>query len=235
MGVSRSLVCGDAVGTGRQRLRLLRCQWYDRRAESPGDRARRAEPGLYFHRLGRTRRRRRRLFRLHLHADRSIRDRHRLRRGGRDVARAELRRRAEARLERAIEDLSRLLSTDAQAGAVLGQRINALLDDNAGQRLEAVEADISVLGTVVRQVAEAVADLEEARKRQARKDRAASEERRGSGRRVMAPPPEPPPAPSDTSTCRWSMPPRRRRQRPRPKLGARSRARGVRGYAIPSR
>ncbi len=85
-----------------------------------------------------------------------------------------LRRRAEARLERAIEDLSRLLSTDAQAGAVLGQRINALVDVEPGKRLDAVEADISVLGTVVRQVAEAVADLEEARKRQARKEAAAA-------------------------------------------------------------
>lgn len=75
-----------------------------------------------------------------------------------------LRQRAEARLERAIEDLSRLLSTDAQAGAVLSQRINALADANAGSRLEAIEADISVLGTVIRQVAEAVAELEEARR-----------------------------------------------------------------------
>ncbi|KKB86035.1 hypothetical protein VW29_04705 [Devosia limi DSM 17137] len=72
-----------------------------------------------------------------------------------------LRQRAENRLEKAIEDLSRLLATDAQAGAVLGQRINALADLNAGHRLEGVEADISVLGTVIRQVAEAVADIEE--------------------------------------------------------------------------
>ncbi|ODT65884.1 MAG: hypothetical protein ABS75_29475 [Pelagibacterium sp. SCN 63-23] len=71
-----------------------------------------------------------------------------------------LRVRAENRLERAIEDLSRLLATDAQAGAVLGQRINALVDLSPGQRLETVEADISVLGTVIRQVAEAVSDLE---------------------------------------------------------------------------
>lgn len=75
-----------------------------------------------------------------------------------------LRQRAEARLERAIEDLSRLLSTDAQAGAVLSQRINALADANAGSRLEAIEADISVLGTVVRQVAEAVAEIDEAQR-----------------------------------------------------------------------
>jgi cyclic-di-GMP phosphodiesterase TipF (flagellum assembly factor) len=85
-----------------------------------------------------------------------------------------LRRRAEARLERAIEDLSRLLSTDAQAGAVLGQRINSLIDVEPGKRLDSVEADISVLGTVVRQVAEAVADLEEARKLQARREEAAA-------------------------------------------------------------
>jgi cyclic-di-GMP phosphodiesterase TipF (flagellum assembly factor) len=75
-----------------------------------------------------------------------------------------LRRRAENRLEKAIEDLSRLLSTDAQAGAVLSKRINALANDEAGKRLEGVEADISVLGTVIRQVAEAVAELEEARR-----------------------------------------------------------------------
>jgi cyclic-di-GMP phosphodiesterase TipF (flagellum assembly factor) len=72
-----------------------------------------------------------------------------------------LRQRAENRLEKAIEDLSRLLATDAQAGAVLGQRINAMADQNAGQRLDGVEADISVLGTVIRQVAEAVADIED--------------------------------------------------------------------------
>lgn len=75
-----------------------------------------------------------------------------------------LRQRSEARLERAIEDLARLLSTDAQAGAVLSQRINALADTDAGSRLDAIEADVSVLGTVVRQVAEAVAEQEEARR-----------------------------------------------------------------------
>jgi len=75
-----------------------------------------------------------------------------------------LRRRSEARLENAIEDLSRLLAADAQAGAVLSQRINALTDADAGMRLEAIEADVSVLGTIVRQVAEAVAEIEEARR-----------------------------------------------------------------------
>ena len=77
-----------------------------------------------------------------------------------------LRIRAENRLERAIEDLARLLSTDAQAGAVLSQRVNALTESNAGSRLESIEADISVLGTVVRQVAETVNELEEARRRE---------------------------------------------------------------------
>ena len=72
-----------------------------------------------------------------------------------------LRQRSEARLERAIEDLARLLSTDAQAGQVLSQRLNQLADSNAANRLDSIEADISVLGTVVRQVAEAVAEIEE--------------------------------------------------------------------------
>ncbi len=88
-----------------------------------------------------------------------------------------LRQRAEARLEKAIEDLSRLLSTDAQAGSVLSQRLNALADANPGPRLDSLEADVSVLGTIVRQVTEAVAELEEARRQTS--------------------PGEPPPPPSD--------------------------------------
>lgn len=80
-----------------------------------------------------------------------------------------LRRRSEARLEKAIEDLSRLLAIDAQAGAVLSQRVNQLADQDAGKRLQNVEADISVLGTVIRQVAEAVAEIEEQRTPSARR------------------------------------------------------------------
>lgn len=72
-----------------------------------------------------------------------------------------LRQKADARLEKAVDDLGRLLSTDAKAGQVLSQRVNALIDTNVGSRLESIEADISVLGTVVRQVAESVADMQE--------------------------------------------------------------------------
>ncbi|HTN61867.1 MAG TPA: EAL domain-containing protein [Devosia sp.] len=99
-----------------------------------------------------------------------------------------LRQRAENRLEKAIEDLSRLLATDAQAGATLGQRINALADLNAGNRLEGVEADISVLGTVIRQVAEAVADIEE----RTSKPQSAAHGRAISAPAIVTPPPRDP-------------------------------------------
>ena len=109
----------------------------------------------------------------------------------------QLRLRAENRLERAIEDLSRLLATDAQAGAVLGQRINALTDLNPGQRLETVEADISVLGTVIRQVAEAVAEMEDKVEKAARSGPAAAP---SSGRERMIA------APSDGPTASPRLP-----------------------------
>jgi len=76
----------------------------------------------------------------------------------------QLRRRAEIKLEKAVEDLSRLLSTDAQAGSVLSQRVNALTELKAGPRLEAIESDLAVLGAVVKNVTEAVQDLEERRR-----------------------------------------------------------------------
>ena len=79
------------------------------------------------------------------------------------VVERQMRRRTEARLEQAVGELARLLSTDAKAGQVLSQRVNALADTNVGSRLEGIEADISVLGTVVRQVAETVADIESTR------------------------------------------------------------------------
>jgi len=76
----------------------------------------------------------------------------------------QMRRRAEARLEKAVEDLSRLLSTDAQAGSVLSQRVNALNDLKLPARLASIESDLAVLGTVVKQVTETVAELEEQRR-----------------------------------------------------------------------
>jgi cyclic-di-GMP phosphodiesterase TipF (flagellum assembly factor) len=92
----------------------------------------------------------------------------------------QMRRRAEQRLEKAVEDLSRLLSTDAQAGSVLSQRVNALTEARPGPRLDAIESDLAVLGAVVRQVTETVAELEERR-------RIVDEDR------TPAPPPEPDP------------------------------------------
>lgn len=75
-----------------------------------------------------------------------------------------LRRRAERRLEAALDDLTRLVTSNTQASETLGRRVNALSDTDLTERLEVVEADVSVLGTVVRQVAEAVADLEAAQR-----------------------------------------------------------------------
>lgn len=76
----------------------------------------------------------------------------------------QLRRRNEARLQKAVEDLSRLLSTDAQAGSVLSQRVNNLTELRAGPRLDSIESDLAVLGNIVKQVTETVADLEEQRR-----------------------------------------------------------------------
>jgi cyclic-di-GMP phosphodiesterase TipF (flagellum assembly factor) len=99
-----------------------------------------------------------------------------------------LRRKADARLEKAIDDLGRLLSTDAKAGQVLSQRLNVLIDTDVGSRLESIEADISVLGTVVRQVAESVADMQEHPPGAAQRPKASPNER---------PQPTPPPPDED--------------------------------------
>ena len=110
-----------------------------------------------------------------------------------------VRRRSEARFERAIEELSRLLATDAQAGAVLNQRVNALLEIEANRRLDALEADVSVLGTVVRQVAETIADVEAKRSsRSSASGKSAARESRGaSGLMLPASPVSPAGLPPD--------------------------------------
>ncbi|AEQ50507.1 EAL domain-containing protein [Pelagibacterium halotolerans] len=82
--------------------------------------------------------------------------------GGAMIEERNARRRAFRRLEQGVEEMGRLLATDAKAGQVLSQRVNALVDLELGPRLDVIEADMSVLGTVVRQVAEAVSDLETA-------------------------------------------------------------------------
>jgi cyclic-di-GMP phosphodiesterase, flagellum assembly factor TipF len=87
----------------------------------------------------------------------------------------QLRRRAEGKLEKGIEDLSRLLSTDARAGSALSQRLNALTELKVGPRLDTAESDLKVLGAVVKQVAEAVAELEERRRLTAPEERTTAE------------------------------------------------------------
>ncbi|HHG89613.1 MAG TPA: EAL domain-containing protein [Devosia sp.] len=77
-----------------------------------------------------------------------------------------LRQRDQIRLERSVQDLSRLLSTDAQAGRNLSQRMNELADLELGSRVDVLEADVSVLGTVVRELAETLAELERAHAQQ---------------------------------------------------------------------
>lgn len=98
--------------------------------------------------------------------------------GGAMVEERKARRRAFRRLEQGVEEMGRLLATDAKAGQVLSQRVNALVDLELGSRLDVIEADMSVLGTVVRQVAEAVSDLETA---QAASAPAAKDDRRPTG------------------------------------------------------
>lgn len=89
------------------------------------------------------------------------------------------RRRSFRRLEAGVEEMGRLLATDAKAGQVLSQRVNALADLDLGPRLEVIEADMSVLGTVVRQVAEAVSELETAQARLAPTPRNDGSQQRG--------------------------------------------------------
>ncbi|WMT87809.1 EAL domain-containing protein [Pelagibacterium sp. 26DY04] len=100
--------------------------------------------------------------------------------GGALIEERAARRRAFARLEAGVEEMGRLLATDAKAGQVLSQRVNAIVDLDLGPRLDVVEADMSVLGTVVRQVAEAVSELETAQASlaPASSDRAANPEPR---------------------------------------------------------
>jgi cyclic-di-GMP phosphodiesterase TipF (flagellum assembly factor) len=71
-----------------------------------------------------------------------------------------LRGRAESRLQEAIEDLTRLHARDAAANQELTARLDDLLGRDVVARLDVLEADLSVLGTVVRETAETMAALE---------------------------------------------------------------------------
>lgn len=76
------------------------------------------------------------------------------------------RRREIARLDQEISDLSRLHAREAASNQDLWVRVDKITDLDLGNRTEVIEADMSVLGTVVRQVAEATADMEERLARQ---------------------------------------------------------------------
>jgi len=79
----------------------------------------------------------------------------------------QLQRRDIQRIERSIQDLSRLLATDAKAGQTLSRRLNELADMEPEKRFDALEGDVSVLGTVVRQLAESLAEMEEKQRNKA--------------------------------------------------------------------
>lgn len=68
--------------------------------------------------------------------------------------------RSEARLTRSIEDLSRIVSANAHAGQVLSQRFNDLAKADVSKRVADIEADLSMLGDIVQNVAEATAEVE---------------------------------------------------------------------------
>jgi len=72
------------------------------------------------------------------------------------------RRRTETYLVNQTEAIARQLSTVAKTTEMLSDQVSFLSGLNMKDRSDNLEADVSVLGTVVRQLAEAVADMEEA-------------------------------------------------------------------------
>jgi cyclic-di-GMP phosphodiesterase TipF (flagellum assembly factor) len=98
------------------------------------------------------------------------------------VIEAMFRRRTEKYLAQRVSEIAQQLGVVARTNEIMSDQVNYLSNINVNARLEDVEADISVLGTVVRELAEAVAEVEEAQATQA-----------------MAPPPAPEPAPAAAS------------------------------------
>lgn len=93
------------------------------------------------------------------------------------IIEAMFRRRTEKYLAQRVSEIAQQLGVVARTNEIMSDQVNYLSNINVNNRLEDVEADISVLGTVIRELAEAVAEVEEAQATQA-----------------MAPPP-PAPAP----------------------------------------
>jgi cyclic-di-GMP phosphodiesterase, flagellum assembly factor TipF len=73
-----------------------------------------------------------------------------------------LRERAEHRWQQATGDLSIQVANQAAAMKTMAQQVDAMALADPAKRLATIEADVSVLGTVLRQVAETVAGMERA-------------------------------------------------------------------------
>ncbi|MGJ8529532.1 EAL domain-containing protein [Maritalea sp.] len=71
------------------------------------------------------------------------------------------RRRTETYLAQQTEEIARQLSTIAKTTELVSDQVSFLSSLNMKDRADDLEADVSVLGTVVRQLAEAVAEMEE--------------------------------------------------------------------------
>lgn len=72
------------------------------------------------------------------------------------------RRRTETYLVKQTEEIARQLTTVAKTSEMLSEQVTYLTRLGIQERADNLEADVSVLGTVVRQLAEAVAEMEEA-------------------------------------------------------------------------
>lgn len=105
------------------------------------------------------------------------------------IIEAMFRRRTEKFLAQRVSEIAQQLGVVARTNEMMSDQVNYLSNINVNTRLEDVEADISVLGTVVRELAEAVAEVEEAQATQA-----------------MAPPPATPTSQSPPNISAITMP-----------------------------
>ncbi len=90
------------------------------------------------------------------------------------VIEALFRRRTEKYLAQRVSEIAQQLGVVARTNEIMSDQVNYLSNINVNNRLEDVESDISVLGTVVRELAEAVAEVEELQATQAMAAPAAS-------------------------------------------------------------